>query len=472
MGKLYWKIFLGFWAAMVAIVAITSWSVSLLVDDDPRPRDSGRERRMDSRLAHSANTAEHLLRYGGEQALVEWLRSQRGRKPLIVNSDGVDILGRRLAPSVRQAVSPGSTGVPPGAVPVHSVVGPDGASYRLLFPLRGRRFVPPQPQVFALRLGLAILVSGAVCWWLARYLTAPLGKLQTATRALSAGQLSVRVRPELGPRNDEVGALGEDFDRMAERLQQLLEAQARLLRDVSHELRSPLARLQVALGLARRGGEGQTSALDRIEHEAVRVDELIGQLLTLTRLESGASERRQDRVRLDRLLSSVAADAGFESTERNRRVSLESNDHCEIDGDEALLRSALDNLVRNAVRHTLENTCVELALEVQSARHEAVISIRDHGPGVPEEFLSRLFDPFFRVEDDRNRNSGGQGLGLAIALRALRQHGGSIQASNNLGGGLTMTVRIPLHPDQSGKPTTANAVDTTQVGTTEGHGSV
>jgi two-component system sensor histidine kinase CpxA len=253
------------------------------------------------------------------------------------------------------------------------------------------------------------------------------------------------VKPDIGKRRDEIAELGADFDRMAERLENLLAAQRQLLRDVSHELRSPLARLQVALGLARRRSQGARAELDRIEREAQRLDELIGQLLSLMRLESGTDIPAAEPLELAELLHSVAQDANFETENHQRRVAVTDAVPTTLLGDSRLLRSALENLVRNAMRHTAENTTVELSLRPDpQAGHGVVLRVRDYGPGVPEPDLPRLFDPFFRVEAARERGSGGYGLGLAIAARAVRNHGGVIEARNVEGGGLEVRVRLPV----------------------------
>jgi two-component system sensor histidine kinase CpxA len=230
-----------------------------------------------------------------------------------------------------------------------------------------------------------------------------------------------------------------------------VKAQQRLLGDISHELRSPLARLGVALGLARqRSGTEANGALDRIERESDNLNEMISQLLTLTRLESGTDSRKRTEVNLAALVREVADDADFEARSVNRAVQVVSSDDCSINGVEELLRSAVENVVRNAVRYTPEGTAVEVALRKQNGGTDnfAVISVRDRGKGVPEDALERIFRPFYRTEDARDRQSGGgTGLGLAIAERAVRMHGGSVQAVNAADGGLAVEMRLGLSTD-------------------------
>jgi two-component system sensor histidine kinase CpxA len=274
-------------------------------------------------------------------------------------------------------------------------------------------------------------------------------KLRAATRELAAGNLSVRVVPRLGGRRDELASLAADFDEMAEKIQLLIESQRRLLGDISHELRSPLARLNVALELARQrsGSEAQT-ALERIQLEAETLNEMIGQLLALTRIETGAEEIAKTKFDLQTLVADVANDANFEAHARERAVKLGRSDTAVIEGAPGLLRGAIENVVRNAVAYTAKGTTVEIDLTLDdtrpdSADRSARIVVRDHGPGVPEESLTKIFRPFYRVDEARDRAAGGVGLGLAIAERAVKLHGGTITAANAPDGGLIVTIMLP-----------------------------
>jgi len=309
-------------------------------------------------------------------------------------------------------------------------------------------------QTQGLRLLIVLLVGGIFCFWLARYLTKPVLSLRATTNELAEGNLGARVSSKLTKRRDEIGQLGRDFNGMAERLEMMVKAQQRLLGDISHELRSPLARLGVALGLARqRSGPQATGSLDRIERESDNLNEMISQLLTLTRLESGTDGRKRTEVDLSELVREVAEDADFEARSLNRSVQVVSSDKCSIPGVEELLRSAVENVVRNAVRYTAEGTAVEVALRKQNGSGDnfAVISVRDRGNGVPDESLERIFRPFYRTEDARDRQSGGgTGLGLAITERAVRMHGGTVQAANAAGGGLSVEMKLLLPRTSNG----------------------
>ncbi|HEX8464261.1 MAG TPA: ATP-binding protein [Abditibacterium sp.] len=300
-----------------------------------------------------------------------------------------------------------------------------------------------------LRFVVVALVMGAVCFLLARYLTDPAIKLRRATQQFAAGDLAVRVGPQIGRRRDELADLGRDFDLMAERIQTLLLSQQRLLGDISHELRSPLTRLKLALDLAEQSADPTTrSYLSRIEIEAEELNALIGQLLTLTRLESAASgpnqaETRRDYLDLGELVAHVCHNADFEARARGGSVQVVQNSECDLEGNGELLHSALENVVRNAILHSPGAARVEVSLQVE-AEKTAIIRVRDYGPGVPSEALPLLFQPFYRVATARDRQSGGTGLGLSITQRAVQSHGGKVEAFNAPGGGLMMEIRLPI----------------------------
>lgn len=289
-------------------------------------------------------------------------------------------------------------------------------------------------------------VAGAIfCYFISSYLTKPLFKLGEAAASIAEGRLETRVDPSLKNRRDEIAGLARNFDFMAERIEALVTEQRRLLGDVSHELRSPLSRLTVALGLAKQSlakqGPPEEAAenLERIGLEARRLDTLIGQLLALTRIDSGVDRGSPVVFDLTNLVQEVANDGDFEARARNCRVTIQHADVCMVSGYEELLRSAVENVVRNAIRHTGVGSTVEISLRTSQAR--ALLQVRDHGPGVPEGMLTEIFLPFRRV---KNGNSGGAGLGLAIAERAVSVHRGTIRARNAAEGGLIVEVDLQL----------------------------
>ncbi len=307
--------------------------------------------------------------------------------------------------------------------------------------------LPFWPGVWWAQLLAVILTTGALCYLLARYLSSPVVKLRAATQQLAAGDLSARVGAANNKRRDELADLGRDFDIMAERIESLMVSQQRLLHDISHELRSPLARLKIALELARQGDPADVGwALDRIDREGDRLDDLINQLLTLARLESVSPVAKTDPVDLKRLVSEIVMDADFEARNNNREVKIVTAEDCLIDGNKQLLRSAIENVIRNAVTYTADGTDVEVRLqcEVKAENSQAVISVLDQGEGVPQAALEKIFLPFYRVTDARDRQSGGIGLGLSISQRAVKIHGGTITASNAEAGGLLVQLRFPI----------------------------
>jgi signal transduction histidine kinase len=328
-----------------------------------------------------------------------------------------------------------------------TMTGSDGHRYTLVTELP-----PGQTAMFGpngipgLGILIGILTSGIVCYFLARYLTAPITRLRKATQKLASGDLSARVGGRVSS-NDEITQLVRDFDKMAEQIENLVNAQSRLLKDISHELRSPLARLTVALELARqRTGPEAQDILDRISLESSRMNELIGSLMTISRLESGTGNMRKDPIDLEQVIDEVARDAAFEAQTKNCQVEAEIVDELPVLGDPGLLHSAIENVVRNATRYTPEGTTVRIRAEkaVRWNIPEAAIRISDAGPGVPEDSLDKIFRPFYRIDDARVRSTGGVGLGLAIAEHAVRLHGGTVKASNLPEGGLSVEIRLPL----------------------------
>jgi len=281
------------------------------------------------------------------------------------------------------------------------------------------------------------LAGGIFCYFIGRYLTKPLHLLGDAAAQIADGRLETRVDPSLRNRRDEIADLARNFDRMAEKIEALVTGQRRLLGDVSHELRSPLSRLMVALSLVKQGlADEAAENLERIGLEAQRLDTLIGQLLTLTRIDSGVDRGAVKPFDLTNLVLEVASDGDFEARARGRSVVVKRAEACMFSGFEELMRSAVENVVRNAVRYTAVGTAVEASLEC--AGGSALLKVRDYGPGVPGKMLTEIFLPF-----RRDPNGDGAGLGLAIAARAVEVHRGEIRAMNVDGGGLIVEIELP-----------------------------
>jgi signal transduction histidine kinase len=449
--SLFLKIFIWFWLGMIVANVALFLSVAAT-----RPERSNRPWRDLSLVGSSAQKSAETYDRQGQGALAGYLdefEKNNGISSVLLNDHGTELSGRPVPAGWQELANRAAkTGITQfnvsstALVVAQQVVTPQDHHYVFVSHIVRTPFsVSLQTQGFRL---LAVLLTGGLfCYGLASYLTTPIRKLRGTTHEFADGNLGARAAVKLVKRGDEIGQLGGDFNTMAERLQSMVAAQHRLLGDISHELRSPLARMSVALELARnRAGADAKGALDRIEHEAETLNEMIGHLLKLTRLESGTDGLRRTEVDLAQLVREVADDADFEARSRNRSVHVVSCDECSTSGTEELLRSAVENVVRNAVRYTAEGTEVEVALRRHNgADNSAVISVRDHGQGVPEEAMEKIFHPFYRTEDARDRESGGSGLGLAIASRAVRLHGGHVQAVNAATGGLEVTISLPAN---------------------------
>lgn len=436
--------------------------------------ESPRHRPPDPIFTLYAKDAAEEYERGGQPALAAYLQNiqhHSSTRLSLFNSQLQELSGGNVRPDARDVArkvfethQPEFAEMGPSPLLGRPVQAESGEQYVLVAEL------PPRPEfaLFHLHLVAMALIGALFCYWLARHLTSPVAKLRAATRELANGNLSVRVGPALGSRRDELASLAADFDEMAEKIQLLIDSQRRLLGDISHELRSPLARLNVALELARqRSGVEAISALERIQREAEILNEMIGQLLALTRLESGAEELQKIELDLESLVREVVKDADFEARARNRSVRLTSTGKILIDGLPNLIRRAIENVVRNAVHYTAEGTEVEIQLFTDSGAaptaaatrsdERAIIVVRDHGSGVPDDALSEIFRPFYRVDEARDREAGGVGLGLAIAERAVRLHGGDVEAANAAGGGLIVTINFPKKQTADGKQQTANS---------------
>ncbi len=451
--SLFLKVFLWFWLAAALVIVAFFLSNELTRTDDGFPRDSlvdaytvfiGVEAAERYEREGRAGLSAHLGRMEAETGVRSRLFDEQGAELSGLGAQGG--AGELLSSAGSWAGVSGPVRHRPGGKPLIVFPVRTGAGGRYWFVVQpGPRTAPPRPNLWALlpRVVAVVLTAGLLCYLLARYIASPVVKLRAATRRLAGGDLSARVGPVLGGRRDELADMGRDFDLMAAQMESLMSAQGRLLRDISHELRSPLARLGVALDLARkRAGDEASGALSRIEREAVRLNEMIGQLLSLSRWETGADGARRTRVELSALVREVAEDADFEARSANRSVNVVECEECETEGTPALLRSAFENVVRNAVRHAPEGTGVKISLRREGG--EAVLSVRDEGAGVPEESLADIFRPFYRVDDSRTRETGGTGLGLAITERAVRLHGGTVTAANIPGGGFAVEIRLPL----------------------------
>lgn len=445
--SLFLKIFFCFWlaaAAMIGTLNIMLWS-SFIQDPNPERRRGA----LGEALNLYAESAVQVYDSEGPQAFQQFVnRSLReaGTEIELFDGDGKALTAptaaeaNNVATEIKQTQQHISHVTSLGRMTWgRPVVAPSGRVFIFVTRLR-------QPYVFRglppWGIGLSILAAGVISYLLALYLTSPVKKLKSVVQSFAEGNLDVRVAPQLGGRHDELADLGREFDHMAERIAALISSQKRLLADISHELRSPLARLTVALELARKNTTGKgASALDRIEMESERVNTLVGQLLALTRLESGAERVPPETVVLEDVVQQVIDDANYEAKPLHKEVRVLELAPCVVRGSSELLRSGIENVIRNAIRYTAEGTAVEASLTTRL--DTAVVTVRDHGPGVPETELQHIFEPFYRVGEARERSSGGVGLGLSIADRTIKLHGGAIRAEN-VNDGLLITIEIPL----------------------------
>ena len=489
MHSLFVRVFVLFWIAMAIIVA---GSIAVTFTVAAREYES----REFQRRPAIAIEASEVLAKSGVGALRTWLRANShamaDRDLYIIGPDGADILGRPLSESAarrlqffRESISdaeqggplgppPGTAAGPPlGAAPpgdgppgagpgpggpaprgltprnfrpqrvLPQIVAPDGTAYTVLL-------VPRRPSIFgALSLpgisarifGIALVVSAFASWWLAQHLSAPIRRMQEGARALAGERLDVRVSAGLDGRKDEVAVLAREFDAMADRLRANRSALTRLLGDISHELRSPLARMRLALGLARQPSADNARQLDRMEREIERLDVLISQVLKLARLNGTDIPFEREPFDVDEMIDEVVRDAAFEGTAKGCKVQTVGAAHSVVSGNRELLRSAIENVLRNAVRYSPQGAPVEVAVERGTAG--LTISVRDRGPGVPAGELERIFEPFYRVAESRDRDSGGEGIGLAITSQVMKAHGGTARADNRAGGGFEVQLNLP-----------------------------
>ena len=291
---------------------------------------------------------------------------------------------------------------------------------------------------------LLFIVCAVLCFLMARYLAKPIVELQEASQKFANGDFSHKITKEAMARYDEIGDLASDFNNMASKIEALINSQKRLFNDISHELRSPLARMQVGIELLQmKVPDSEKSLVERLNRDVNRMNALIEEVLQFSKLENKQISGPSEEVNLAKALENVCADAEFESKTKHKGVRLEIKQECSIKkGNSVLLERAFENIIRNGLRFTPENSIVEVSLE--KIDNKAIIKISDQGPGVPEDKIGKIFDPFYCIKADRNPQQGGIGLGLCIALKAVQIHNGTIKMSNKTQGGLLATIEIPL----------------------------
>ena len=454
-GRLFIKVFFWFWLAVLALFALFLAS-----------------RTLGSRLVPStdivasfaprvADEAAHAYEAEGPQEFEQFERGLVGKSGVelyLIDGYGKDVLSRSIPSDslsiVRAARSDGRV-LSRYGFRSHSssykFTSPSGRPYTLLVRSRLQvgKFLDATAGGGLPFFGVVVLIVTLFCFWLTHHIVAPIQGIQSAARMVAAGDLSVRAPAEISERHDELADLAADFDAMVGRMSAFVRSQKDLLSTVSHELRSPLTRLIMSLALLRKQSSPESEELlQRMERDIDRVDTLMGQLLTLSRLETGLSSDARHTVDLSQLLQEVVADGDFEARSCRKSVRLQAEGGIVIEkADQQALRGACENIIRNAIRFTTPGSEVEVTLKTEkmSPSSQAVLLVRDYGPGVPEELLQQIFQPFFRVKEPSGdpRANKGTGLGLAIALEAIRQHRGTIVASNANPMGLEVKIMLP-----------------------------
>ncbi|MBC7788138.1 MAG: HAMP domain-containing protein [Methylophilaceae bacterium] len=473
MGRLYWKFFSFFFLAQITSVLgviVALWIYNQKLDNEYAKIEANPPARA---VVEAAATT---LEFGGVKslsALIQRWDVQRFPPLYAVNELNHELLNRPTPLDVI-AVAREILSRPQLQQAVQSVKANDGHTYLLFVPAPSDQFllnkqlrlnsnkrimdgIPATPKLRHLFPFMPIL-AGVVASFifaalLARYFSTPIKQLKRAFHSVAEGNLETRIGQDMGKRHDELADLGNAFDVMAARLGILMHSQTRLLHQVSHEMRSPLARLQLAVGLAKQSQELQNSdkldlSLLRIERESMRMDGLVGELLELSRLESGNVQIQKESIDVGELLSSVLEDAQYEADAKQIEVKLDAQSGQIVQGQPDLLYRALENIIRNAIKYSPENSQVVIATAVIKMDSKSLvefvqISVSDQGLGVPEGELSKIFEPFFRGSNTANKD--GHGVGLAIAKQLLEAHGGQVMASNLASGGLGVKVIFPFN---------------------------
>ena len=457
MGRLFWKFFLTFWLALL-VAGIGVGTAVWLRHNAGQGEEAGQL--VD--VGHAASfvaVSENIIRHGGVAGLRSFLEAMRETPfpPVYaVDDQDRDILQRSLSPEILQQAR---TLVQQAAYPeaIRVVMGDDGQRYLLFVPLPDGGFAPSPPQgdysshrsrppreppspLLPILAGTfaSLIFSAALAWYFAK----PIRSLRNAFTALSQGDLDARVGSLMGKRRDELSDLGQNFDHMAGQIHNLVHAQQRLLHDVSHELRSPLARIQAAIGLAQQQPEKTQAMLERIERESQRISDLVGELLVLSRLEAGVSGSESHDLDIGGLLDDIVENARFEAEQYGVVIRYDGIEETVVKGRSELLHRAIENVLRNALQHCKKGGEVAVIVCFDTGKRRLQVVVYDQGPGVAESDLSAIFEPFFRSGDRGKADS--IGLGLAIAYRAIEAHAGRIQASNRPQGGLRIEINIPF----------------------------
>ncbi|MBS0582916.1 MAG: HAMP domain-containing protein [Proteobacteria bacterium] len=449
MRRLFWRIFALFWVGTLVLILLIAWSTSYTFENEEIPGLG--ITRMESVLNDQLRGASRALHAGGIDALRKVQRgaNDRGITLYVLDASNRDILGNEVEPGIAEEVAGAvadEQGLHSRRTRIRTISLPEGPRYTAvaayLHPTM-LRMLYRRPTYFWDQVVIASIISAIFSLILAAYIATPLSRIRGGARRVAGGDLDARVGTLRFGRSAEMLALASEFDSMAARLKELVEGQRRLIRDVSHEMRSPLARQRVALELARAqvpAGDAKLQ-LDRIERESERLEEMIAQAIQLSRMET-TTPSRVESLALDALVADIVADAAFEAQARQCSLLIQQSTPLQVQAEADLLGSAIENIMRNAVNYTRSDSTIRIRLD--RIEREARLRVADSGPGVDEQDLARIFEPYYRTDDARARKSGGSGLGLAIAKRAIERQGGRIRASNVAGGGLEIEILLPL----------------------------
>lgn len=453
MRSLYWKIFVSFWLATILIIFTIAWVTSQIAQKSSQP--AREEMFMDS----YANAAVATYESGQQSALLKWLDQiglSRHMTLYLLTSTG-EIIGAQKPPENVKKISENlikdqlpSDGIfKSGKLIVsHEIMSTSGKYYRLAAvsekPIS--YFVQIPWAGLTIRLTLATFISGLICYLLSIYLTQPLRSLGMAAKSIAKGKLNTRVGHFRGHSKDEIAELSNEFDRMAEQLEALVHSKERLIQDISHELRSPLTRLKIAIELGKKKTKHLAdSEFTRMETEISRLNDLIGEILDYARLEKSTAELQLSQTNIADLLSDIINDANYEFGNNSVRIQPGIISSCQLVIDQRLIHRAVENIVRNASHYSPPNEKVIISSSYNEDEDQLCIDIIDKGPGVPEDQLEKIFNPFYRVDTSRTKKTGGYGLGLAIAAQAVALHKGEIIAKNREEGGLMIRIKLPVN---------------------------
>ena len=451
--RLFWKIFLPFWVAQALLLGALYMRLHYRIASE-HPWWIQPERKEMPVLAQLAALEYEQHGPKGLRQLLDSLSLQHRSRFWLVDGVGRELSGQPIPP---RALRDGAAAEKNDGL-FHSyeanllaarAITPQG-QYLLI-----GEFTPPPiservPGDILWTLKLGTIFSAIICLVIAHYLTKPIERLRDATHELARGNLDIRAGENLGKRSDEIADLVRDFDTMAGEVRNLIQSERNLLSGVSHELRSPIARIRLALALARNADEReQAEMFDRIEQDTVQLDSMLERILTVARLESGQYKPKFEPINLKEIVDDVVEDARFEAAATTTTIGYQSGGDIKLNGDAGMLHSAIENVVRNAMFYSGKEGRISVLLF--SSERGAHVTVRDNGPGVPEDALPLLFKPFYRVDNSRGTTTGGMGLGLAIVRNSVAAHGGTVTARNASPHGLEVEIFLPIAPTPAGR---------------------